>query len=95
MHYTPSGGEVNVTLKKVDHSIIFEVKDSGIGVPKEDQAELFSKMFRASNAKKMRPDGTGLGLYLAQKVILGHSGHVIFKSKEGEGSTFGFKIPIK
>jgi signal transduction histidine kinase len=95
MHYTPAGGKVDVTLKKVGNLIVFEVKDSGIGVPKEDQSDLFSKMFRASNAKKMRPDGTGLGLYLAKKVIIGHNGHIIFKSAEGEGSTFGFKIPIK
>jgi signal transduction histidine kinase len=95
MHYTESGGKINVTLKKVGNFIVFEVKDSGIGVPKKDQAELFSKMFRAGNAKRMRPDGTGLGLYLAQKVIVGHNGHVIFASKEGEGSTFGFKIPVK
>lgn len=94
LHYTNKGGKVEVTLRKDGKAIVFEVKDSGIGVPKEAQPELFSKMFRAGNAKKLRPDGTGLGLYLAKKVILGHHGHIIFESKEGEGSTFGFRIPI-
>lgn len=95
MHYTKTGGEVKVSLKTVSNNIVFEVKDSGIGVPKADQAKLFGKMFRASNAQNMRPDGNGLGLYLAKKVILGHKGHIIFKSEEGVGSTFGFKIPKK
>lgn len=95
LYYTPAEGEVNVSLKKATSGIIFEVKDSGIGVPKDDQSKLFSKMFRAGNAQKMRPDGTGLGLYLAKKVILGHHGHIIFNSVENEGSTFGFKIPTK
>ncbi len=95
MYYTPQGGEVEVTLRLANKGLIFEVKDSGIGVPKKDQAMLFTRMFRASNAQKMRPDGTGLGLYLAKKVVLGHGGHIIFRSKEGEGSTFGFTIPTK
>lgn len=95
LYYTPAQGTVNVTLKKAPHGIVFEVKDDGIGVPKEDQHKLFGKMFRAGNAQKMRPDGTGLGLYLAKKVILGHGGTIIFNSVEGEGSTFGFRIPPK
>ncbi|HRV76424.1 MAG TPA: HAMP domain-containing sensor histidine kinase, partial [Candidatus Saccharimonadales bacterium] len=95
LYYTPSDGEVNVTLKKTSQGIVFEVRDSGIGVPKEDQHKLFAKMYRASNAQKMRPDGTGLGLYLAKKVILGHHGHIIFNSIEGQGSTFGFRIPTR
>lgn len=95
LHYTNAGGEVEATLKREGNSVVFEVKDSGIGVPKEDQAHLFSKMFRSGNARDLRPDGTGLGLYLAKKVVLGHHGHIVFKSEVGKGSTFGFKIPIK
>ncbi len=95
LHYTQKGGKVEVTLKQDGRAAMFEVKDNGIGVPKDAQSELFSKMFRAGNAKEVRPDGTGLGLYLAKKVVLGHNGHIIFESEEGEGSTFGFKIPIK
>jgi len=95
LYYTPAEGEVDVTLKKTGQGIVFEVKDSGIGVPKEDQPKLFAKMYRASNAQKMRPDGTGLGLYLAKKVVLGHNGHIIFNSIEGQGSTFGFRIPMR
>ncbi len=95
MYYTPQGGEVEVTLIKEGTEIIFEVKDNGIGVPAEDQSMLFTKMYRASNAQRMRPDGTGLGLFLAKRVVSGHKGHVIFRSTEGEGSVFGFRIPIR
>lgn len=95
LYYTPVEGTVDVSLKKTTGGIVFEVKDSGIGVPKDDQPKLFAKMYRASNAQKVRPDGTGLGLYLAKKVILGHQGHIIFSSVEGKGSTFGFRIPSR
>jgi signal transduction histidine kinase len=95
MYYTPQGGEVEVTLKRDGQEIIFEVRDSGIGVPESDRDMLFTKMFRASNAQRMRPDGTGLGLFLTKKVVLGHKGRVIFRSIQGQGSVFGFSIPIK
>jgi signal transduction histidine kinase len=64
-------------------------------VPKSVQHKLFSKFYRADNAKKMRPDGTGLGLFMAKKVIIALGGAIIFKSVEGKGSTFGFSFPRK
>lgn len=95
LYYTPMGGEVVVTLKESPKSIEFSVKDNGIGVPKAEQHKLFGKFFRAGNAQKARPDGTGLGLFMAKKVIVGSGGAIIFKSKEGKGSTFGFTFPKK
>jgi signal transduction histidine kinase len=62
-------------------------------VPKSEQHHLFTKFYRAGNAKKMRPDGTGLGLFMAKKVIAAQGGAIIFKSTEGKGSTFGFSFP--
>lgn len=85
---------VLVTLEHVDGTVELRVVDSGIGVPKSEQAQLFSKFYRASNARKQRPDGTGVGIYLAKKVITAHGGEVIFESREGKGSTFGFRLPI-
>ena len=73
----------------------FLVKDNGIGVPKAQQHNLFTKFFRADNAKRTRPDGTGIGLFLAKKIVETHGGHVIFESEEKKGSTFGFSLPSK
>lgn len=94
MYYTLAGGTVNVELYKTHTGIVFKVVDSGIGVPKAEQAKLFTKFFRAPNARKQRPDGTGIGLYMAKKVVVAHGGSILFESKEGKGSTFGFKLPL-
>jgi signal transduction histidine kinase len=93
IYYTPSGGKINVELKETAKSVEFTVKDSGIGVPKDQQHKLFTKFYRADNARKARPDGTGLGLFMAKKVIIAQGGSMIFESKEGKGSTFGFSFP--
>ena len=95
IYYTPPGGKVEIRLKKLPGEIEFIVKDSGIGVPDAERHHLFTKFYRAANAKKQRPDGTGIGLYMAKKVIVAHGGSIVFDSKEGKGSTFGFKLPLK
>jgi signal transduction histidine kinase len=93
IYYTPSGGHIQVVLEAKDKSIEFKVIDDGLGVPKAEQHHLFTKFFRAGNAKKARPDGTGLGLFMAKKVVIAQGGAIIFNSQEGKGSTFGFTFP--
>jgi len=93
IYYTPAGGTIRVELQAADKSIELRVIDNGIGVPKAEQHHLFTKFYRAGNARKARPDGTGLGLFMAKKVVIAQGGSVIFESKEGEGSTFGFSFP--
>lgn len=90
IYYTPSGGKIAVNLVEKPQSIEFTVLDTGMGVPKKDQPHLFTKFFRAGNAKRARPDGTGLGLFMAKKVVIAQGGAIIFKSQEGKGSMFGF-----
>lgn len=90
IYYTPSGGTITVSLVERPQVVELTVTDNGIGVPKSEQHHLFSKFYRADNAKRARPDGTGLGLFMAKKVIMAQGGSVVFKSKEGAGSTFGF-----
>lgn len=93
IYYTPTGGHIDVYLVEKPESIEFTVVDNGIGVPKHEQHHLFSKFYRAKNAQSARPDGTGLGIFMAKKVVLAQGGAVIFKSTEGKGSTFGFTFP--
>jgi len=94
MYYSTEGTKVHVKLALDKKCATFTVKDSGIGVPRSEQSQLFNKFYRASNARKQRPDGTGVGLYLAKKVIDAHAGTVVFESVEGKGSTFGFKLSL-
>jgi signal transduction histidine kinase len=94
IYYSKDGSKITVELSVTDKDILFVVKDSGIGVPLDQQAHVFTKFFRATNARTQRPDGTGVGLFLAKKVMIAHGGDVIFESKENKGSTFGFRLPI-
>jgi signal transduction histidine kinase len=94
IYYTKTGS-VTVALKLAGDNFELRVTDTGIGVPPEAKAKLFGKFFRAGNAQQVRPDGTGLGLYLAKRVIEDQGGSIIFDSTEGKGSTFGFTLPIK
>ncbi|MBW3569346.1 hypothetical protein KY385_04415 [Candidatus Parcubacteria bacterium] len=95
IYYTPSGGKIQISLHEDGHNVYFKVKDNGLGVPKDEGAKIFQKFYRASNAKKARPDGTGLGLFMAKKVIDAQGGSLIFASTEGKGSTFGFTFNKK
>ncbi len=93
IHYTPAGGHIRVELDEKPHSVALRVYDDGIGVPRSEQHHLFTKFYRAANARRERPDGTGLGLFMAKKVVVAEGGAVVFESKENKGSTFGFTLP--
>lgn len=90
IYYTPAGGKIRVELKDTPVSVQLRIMDTGIGVPKREQPHLFTKFYRAGNARQARPDGTGLGLFMAKKVIVAQGGALIFESHEGKGSIFGF-----
>lgn len=94
IHYTPKEGTITVTVITTKKEVLFAVKDTGIGVPKAEQAHVFGKFYRASNARHIRPDGTGIGLYMAKKVITAQGGSIIFKTVQDKGSTFGFSFPL-
>lgn len=93
IYYTEKGS-VTVTLEADKQAVRLRVTDTGIGVPSEARKKLFTKFYRADNAQQVRPDGTGLGLYLAKRVIEDQGGTIIFESEEGQGSTFGFSMPL-
>ena len=93
LYFKPNGGKITIQLKADENNVIYSVTDTGIGVPKSEQHKLFTKFYRAGNARKARPDGTGLGLFMAKKVVVAQGGAIIFKTQEGKGSTFGFSFP--
>lgn len=93
INYSPKG-KVKISLEYAGQNIIFQVKDNGIGVSEEEQPKLFSKFYRAKNAIAQRPEGTGIGLYLVKRVVEDQGGTIIFNSVQGQGSSFGFRLPV-
>lgn len=93
--YTPDGGRVFMRAYVQDSFLVFEVEDSGYGIPEEAQAQIFSRFYRAKNPATESISGTGLGLSLVKTVIERHGGKVWFTSKVGVGSTFNCSVPIK
>ncbi len=93
--YTPKGGAITVRVAQDEDSAVFEVEDTGFGIPEDQQTRLFHPFFRASNAKASGVEGTGLGLHLVKNIVERHSGKMRFHSVQGGGSVFGFELPQK
>jgi len=95
IRYTQGGGVVRVKLAGRGNSIRCEVQDQGVGIPKQDQKNIFEKFFRSENVLKYQTAGSGLGLFIAKAVIEESGGKIGFLSKRGRGSTFWFELPVK
>lgn len=93
VHYTPNRGKIMIELENKSKCVEFRVTDNGMGVAKHEQHKLFSKFYRAENAKRSRPDGTGIGLFMAKKAVVAQGGAILFHSVEHKGSMFGFSFP--
>ncbi|MCG8406518.1 MAG: cell wall metabolism sensor histidine kinase WalK [Phycisphaerales bacterium] len=94
--YTPDGGKVNVrmTPHEENHTMLIEVSDTGVGIPKEDLPKMFEKFFRVEANKKLAK-GTGLGLNLVKKIVEDiHDGQLTLTSEVGQGSTFGIALTM-
>ncbi len=95
MNYTKTGGIILAgEYSAVQKEFLIKIQDTGIGIPKEQHERVFSRFFRSANALKTETEGTGLGLFIAKNIIEAHGGKVWFESKENEGSTFFFTLPL-
>ncbi len=95
LKYTPKGGRVSLEVHVRKSAMSFVVHDTGIGIPTAEQAHIFDRFFRASNAVERDEQGTGLGLYLAKLLIESLGGEIDLQSEEGKGTTVNFYVPQK
>jgi len=94
LRYTPSGGCVDVNGNRVNGIYSLEVRDTGIGIPKDRVPHVFDEFFRASNARQTVPEGTGMGLAIVKRITEMHGGTVRVESVEGTGTTFTVVLPV-
>ena len=95
IEYSPENTAVTINLEKTDGFVKVSVSNKGPTIPKEDQRHIFGKFYRGEGAKKMKIEGTGMGLYIVKATIEESGGKVGFESKEGEDTVFWFTIPLK
>lgn len=105
--YTSEGGEVNVEMHLVQKSELFHgkraerdsvgvlIKDTGYGIPEDQQSKIFLKFFRADNVRKLDTDGNGLGLYIVQSVVHQLHGEIWLTSHVGKGTSFMLLLPVE
>jgi two-component system phosphate regulon sensor histidine kinase PhoR len=97
--YSPDGGRIRVGLElgqsPDEETVIFYVKDEGIGIPAEEQARIFEKFYRLDPQMTRGVGGTGLGLYICSELVHRMGGNIWVESREGQGSTFLLELPVE
>jgi signal transduction histidine kinase len=94
LKFTPSGGRVDVRLRRDGDAAVLEVADTGLGIPAEEQARLFERFFRSSSATENAIPGTGLGLTITKAIVERHGGRIEIESAESTGTTVRVRLPL-
>ncbi|MBI2475369.1 PAS domain S-box protein [Candidatus Uhrbacteria bacterium] len=95
IQYTKSNGQIKFSLENKQDNLLLTISDTGIGIPLSAQEKIFTKLYRADNAKIFSPNGNGLGLYIVKSVLDYMNGKIWFTSTVGKGTTFYVSIPMK
>lgn len=93
--YTPPKGRIEITLRHNGPAIEVSVHDTGIGIPANQQTKIFTRFFRCDNAVQTEAEGSGLGLFIVKNIIEKHGGRIGFTSRQNEGTTFTFTLPLR
>jgi signal transduction histidine kinase len=94
LKYTEKG-IIYITVRTTKKKWSIEVKDTGIGIPKEEQRNIFHEYYRARNAMNFQETGSGIGLMITRRIVKQHHGDISFSSTEGKGTTFTVTFPLK
>jgi two-component system, OmpR family, sensor kinase len=94
LRYTPRGGAVTLDLLRRGEEAVFQVRDSGPGIPSEHLPRIFDRFYRVDQPRTRGIGGTGLGLAIAREVAEAHGGRIDVESRVGEGSTFSLVLPV-
>ena len=92
--FSSENSEIKVTLEKKEEKIILKIKDDGIGIPKNEQLQIFEKFYRGKDASHFSTTGTGLGLTIVKQIVEAHGGEIQVESEPGKGSRFTVTIPL-
>jgi signal transduction histidine kinase len=92
--YTPGGGFASVSVRRARDKVYIDVRDTGIGIPKEHIGRIFERFYRADKARERESGGYGLGLSIAQWIVQQHGGNISVASEEGKGSCFTVSLPM-
>lgn len=87
--------EIEVKIDNDEKNLNIMIRDTGIGIPESEQADIFSEFYRATNAKRKLEIGSGIGLFMCKKYVSAHHGTIRFESRENQGTTFFITIPLK
>jgi len=93
--FTPPGGRIDVRVKGQRGNAVIEVRDTGMGIPSEEQHHLFERFFRTAKATEQAIPGTGLGLAISKAIVDAHGGQIAVASADGGGTTFRISLPIR
>lgn len=91
--YSPDGGSIRFTVTANDGELLVEIKDTGMGIPKEQVDRIFDRFYRVDRARARSMGGTGLGLAISREMIMAHNGKIWAKSIEGQGTSVFFTLP--
>lgn len=92
--YTPEHGKLELNIALSGKFVNIKVRDSGVGIPAEDQARIFSKFYRGSNVVRMQTEGSGLGLFITKNIINTLHGEIKLTSEEGKGTVVEVILPV-
>ena len=93
--YTPKDGLIELTCRMENENLIFKLKDTGIGIPAEDQKRVFERFYRVDTARDRRTGGSGLGLSIVEWIVKAHDGHINIESKDGTGTVVTLSLPLE